>query len=58
MEFVKSLGEANSESHAWQIILKLRENMSKGQLDEFKRKGYSFKPHKLKSQWHACLFKD
>lgn len=56
--FVKDLGEANSEEHAWAICVELRQKMSKGAVAEFKRKNYVFKPHKIKSRWHACLFQN
>lgn len=54
--FVKDLGEANNEEHAWDICVRLRQSMSKGAEKEFKRKNYVFKAHRIKGKWHACLF--
>jgi hypothetical protein len=56
--FVRDLGEANNEEHAWQMCVRLREQMSRGALKEFKRKKYVFKAHKIRSKWHACLFQN
>lgn len=56
--FVKDLGEADSEEHAWDICIKLSNAMSPGAKKEFNRKKYLFKAHKIKSRWHACLFKE
>lgn len=56
--FVKDLGEADSEEHAWDICVKLRSQMSKRVEAEFKRKKYVFKAHKIKNKWHACLFQN
>lgn len=56
--FVKDLGEADSEEHAWQICVDLRSKMSKGAEKQFKQKKYVFKAHKIRGKWHACLFQN
>ncbi|WXW92643.1 hypothetical protein SEA_ENYGMA_181 [Streptomyces phage Enygma] len=54
--FVKDLGEARDEEHAWAICVRLRTNMKGRELTQFKRRNYFFRAHKINGKWHACLF--